>query len=157
MTERTKQGIIGKVKQAGSGNEVEQVQQDFSGAIGQVAGTARNMRTTRQSVRGKDNQVAGRDIINIEHLTITSEHGSVPMNTAAFDQDFVYGLSEEQHTSLYQAKHLLVVLDGLAMVSTTSDKRVDIPRESLAIVFGLARDLVEKGMPVEGSGSHPAQ
>ena len=157
MTDRTKQAVDSKARQSGVGDKVSHVQQDFSGPVGQVAGTARNMRTTRQSVRGKDNQVAGRDIINIEHLTITSEHGSVHMNTAAFDQDFVYGLSEEQHTSLYQAKHLLVVLDGLAMVSTTSDKRVDIPRESLAIVFGLARDLVEKGMPVEGSGSHPAQ
>lgn len=79
------------------------------------------------------------------------------MTTTAFDHEFAYGLSEEQHTSLYQAKHLLLVLDGLAMTSTTSDKRVDLPRESLAIVFGLARDLLEKGMPAEPIAAHPAQ
>ena len=157
MTDRTKKALSGKTRQAGTANEVAQVQQDFSGPVGQVAGTARNLRNTRQSVHGRANQVAGRDIIHIEHLTITSEHGSAPMTSTTLDQDFTYGLSEEQHTSLYLAKHLLLVLDGLAMVSTTSDKRVDIPRESLAIVFGLARDLVEKGMPDEGGMLHPAQ
>lgn len=149
MTERAKQAISGKTKQAGAGSEVTQIQHDIKEVGGQVAGTARNMNSTRQRIQGDSSQAAGRDIINNVNLTFTSEHRSAPMTTADIDQELAYGISEEQHTNLYHAKHLLAVLDGLSMVSTSSDRCVDLPRESLAIVFGMARDLVEKGMPGE--------
>jgi len=147
MTERTKQAISAQTKQAGVGGEVTQIQHDIKEVGGQVAGTVRDMQSTRQRIQGDCNQAAGRDIINNVHLTFTSEHRSAPMTTANFDQELAYGITEEQHTNLYHAKHLLAVLDGLSMVSASSDRCVDLPRESLSIVFGMARDLVEKGTP----------
>ena len=134
------------------------VRQSTRGHANQVAGTVEGgLHQMRQVVDGTANQTAGRDFINIEHLTIINEHRSTNMTDAAFDPDFPYRMSEEQHTCLYRAKHLLAVLDGLAMASNHSDHAVDIPRESLAVVFGLARDLVEKGTPKDGSRTQLAQ
>lgn len=104
----------------------------------------------RQGIQGRANQVAGRDIINIKNVHITLDMGVPSMTAENFDPDFPYRLSEDQQTKLYHARHLLTVLDSLAMVGTASDKFVDIPREILAIVFGMARDLVKEGMPAEG-------
>lgn len=55
------------------------------------------------------------------------------------DDNLVYGLTEEQHTKLYQVRHLASVLADLSL-SSYPKTDVQLNPESLGVVFALLRD-----------------
>lgn len=65
--------------------------------------------------------------------------------TIGFDPKFPYRLSEDQHTRLYQARHLVELLHNVA--GPTYPEFSEIRTESLAVVCGLIGDLLDEAMP----------
>lgn len=57
-----------------------------------------------------------------------------------------YRLTEDQYGKLNTARHLATVLGNLAATAGREDMFVDMPRESLAVVFRLIDDLVTEGI-----------
>jgi hypothetical protein len=55
----------------------------------------------------------------------------------------VYGLTEDQQTKLYQAKHLADLLAGLSTELCCHQTEVHLNAESLAIAFGFLRDSLD--------------
>jgi hypothetical protein len=61
------------------------------------------------------------------------------------DKRIVYpGMTENQHTALYQARHLVATLSRL---SASSDEFLDFRREHLAVTLGLIEDLIDTAVP----------
>lgn len=63
---------------------------------------------------------------------------------AGFDPEAPYHLTEDQHTALYQARH---VLDTLCQLASVSDDFVHLRYESLAVTLGLLTDLLDAVQP----------
>jgi hypothetical protein len=59
------------------------------------------------------------------------------------DTALVYGLTEDQQTKLYQAKHLADLLAVLSSELCCHQAEVHLNAESLAIAFSLLRDSLD--------------
>lgn len=68
----------------------------------------------------------------------------MPQPLAGFDPEYPYRLSEDQHTNLYQVRHLLELIHAL---SSPGNEFVELRAESVAVTCGLMSDLLDEAVP----------
>lgn len=61
-----------------------------------------------------------------------------------FDPEFPYRLTEDQHTRIYQVRHLMELMHNLA---SNRDEFTDVRVESIAVTCGLIGDLLDEAIP----------
>jgi hypothetical protein len=73
-----------------------------------------------------------------------SKSTSTSVSCIPFDPQRPYSLTEDQHYSLYQARHLAELFHGLC---SGRDEFVNLRHESVAVVFNLIGDLLDTAVP----------
>lgn len=81
-------------------------------------------------------------------LVAKTTDGDTIMNpstpTSAFDANSAYHLTEDQHTAIYQARHLLGLVYDL---STNQQEFCELHYEHIAVSIGLIADLLDSAIP----------